>query len=261
MDNIIVTAVALRRRRRTVQAWAHKQKTTSKHKSLAQIRAKSHEAAFNRWVESFRLKYRILYRITGIRKIEDRPKLRVKVQFMPYLIFDHDTTAHNFFGEPFAFYVEFRAVRNCRDNWVSAYATIKQYQTQPLTMQLPSKYHSLTIEEVMPKVIFPAGVREHYCSDAISGFKSLAQQNFYTFHLFFHMADDPTKRYGIIDQMWDQYHHALDLEQFPELDLPLDDLKSQTASNAPANLPSLDDFFAKTSFLHSSQVKIPPPIS
>lgn len=254
-DNITVATMAIAESRRTapINPRIYHQATDRYQRYRCQ------RAAFDRWVATFQPHFRVIYRLSGVREIDPREHLQVKVQFMPYLVFDHSKEVHPFFDEPFALVVEFSAVKACRDDWVSAYAEIKRYPSQPITMQTPGGHPGMHLRDIVARIAFPEGLRARFHSENAPDFMSIPKLFFRRFHLFFQMTEDVTKRFGVIDQMWDNNNHAHVLDEIPEFDLPVEELQIETPPNRP-DLPSLSDFLTETatSFLNSPRSSCRP---
>lgn len=247
MDNITVTTLAL----------------SQSYRNYYPLIAKY--AGFARWCESLNPpEFRILYRVTGVDEFVANPNIQIQLRYSPCIVADRDTKFYAFFAQPFTLFARIDQVQPCNDDkWVSVEGVVTQYQSQKIIVSSPDN-HNIALEEIIPRVALPDGIHAQ-CQEEDGGKTHCDIPSFNRFHLFFHPSTHTNQRYGIIDKMWNGYHQ-LELDTFPELELPEAPLPSATkqpyqfGGKIPnPNLPDLEGFLkSQTPFTFSWSGAFPP---
>ncbi len=241
MDNITNVTLALRKRR---TSFPDPSQRLYWHDN-AHTRAARRQAAFARWVDSFRSEFYVFYRVTGVHEFKANSRVQIKLYLMPCLLAKGDPTVYPIFEKEFILYAYINKVVPYEDNeWVSVYATAGRLQRQKIGTHFPEPYY-WHAEEILGKVPFPACVRARGADEETPELDSVSALRFYRFHLRFHPSITYEKRYGIIDQMWDSEGRELKLSLPPTIE-PLTEATTTTCTSPQSKL--IEDF---NSFLKS----------
>lgn len=221
MDTIVTTALALRKRRSQY------------------TKEELHKTHFKKWACSLNPEFYVLHRINGIHEFVANPNIQVKLYLMPLFQASHVEILHPLFKEAFVLFARVDRVQPYNQKWLSVDATVTQFPGQPITVQSPPEYFDNMAEQILPKVAFPANIRDRSRNADTFSFE-LCKLRFYRFHLFYHQSKEYTKRYGIIDRMWELSGKEVQLSLPPDLDFGTPDAKTTSQSPTP-KFPSLED--------------------
>lgn len=229
LDTIVTTTLSLRKRRNKF------------------TREELRKAHFERWVHSLNPEFYVLHRVNGVHEFEANPRVQVKLYLMPLFQASHAEILHPLFKESFILFARIDCVQPYNHFWLSIDATVTQFPSQAINVQVPPEYFANMANQILPKVAFPANIRDRSRNADTFSFE-LCKLRFYKFHMFYHQSKEYTKRYGVIDRMWDFNGKEVQLSLPPSLDFGTPDAKPtpqnyfpNSSQNPTQKLPSLEE--------------------
>lgn len=230
MDNVTTTALALQKKR------------LAKHHEMNRQWQK---VRFARWVYSRCATFYVFYRVTGAHDFKASSTIKLKLDLMPCCQMKGKTLVKPIFNLPFTLFVYVNNVQPYNQKWISIDCTISHFPRQKLTLEISDQ----DAEKILPQLPLPTYTKSH--ADRNTEPTLLSKLRFYRFHMFFHQGDTYEKRYGIIDQMWDENGKKLELSLPPEMDFGAPDAKvpQKHFLNPSYKAPQPESEFSLESFL------------